>query len=69
MNWKQKFPTQLGSMGHYVGLANVSPLVDTRAKAPKTPTIFRYFQLENSYVLTPVLLYTRQVPQISKLLL
>ena len=30
------------------GTVNVRPLVITRGKAPKAPTILRYFKLENS---------------------
>ena len=53
MNWQHMLPTQLGSMGHCVVPGNVSPLVVTRGKAPKTPTILRYFKLEiaNSWLL------------------
>ena len=43
MNWQHMLQTQLGSMGHCVEPDNVSPLVDTRGKAPKAPTILRYF--------------------------
>ena len=52
MNWKHMLPTQLGSMGHCVVPNNVGPLVVTRGKALRTPTILRYFKLENSYFLT-----------------
>ena len=48
MSWQHILPTQLGSMGQCVGPGNVSPLVGTRSKAPKVPTILRYFKLENS---------------------
>ena len=48
MNWQHMLPTQLGSMGHCVAPGNVGPLVVTRGKAPKTPTILRYFKLKNS---------------------
>ena len=41
MKWQQVLPTQLGSMGHCVVPGNVSPLVVTRGKAPKAPTILK----------------------------
>ena len=43
MNWQHMLQKQLGSMGHRVGPDNLSPLVDTRGKSPKAPTILRYF--------------------------
>ena len=53
MNWQRMLPTQLGSMGDCVASGNVSPLAVTRSKAPKAPTILKYFKLKiaNSWLL------------------
>ena len=42
MKWQHMLPTQLGSMRHCVAPGNVSPLVVTRGKAPKAPTILKF---------------------------
>ena len=41
MRWQPMLPTKLGSMGHCVAPGNVSPLVVTRGKPSKAPTILK----------------------------
>ena len=37
-----------GSIGHSMGLGGAIPLVGSRGKAPKAPTILTYLKPENS---------------------